>query len=458
MNIVIVGAGEVGRAVASTLSEEGHDIWVIEQDEERAQEAEEELDVRVVRGNGARPQVLGEAGVKEGGDVDLLVACTDRDEANVLSCWIARRAGVGRVISRARSLEFTDGPTWGKDLGIDMIVSPERSVAREILELLSVSSATRTAELLDGRAGIYGLRVAPGSPLVGMALKDIRAAHEELVAVVVYVERAGGEGVVPDGDTALAEGDLCYVVTYKRSIGAMEELFQLERTKPLKRVFVVGGGKLGFQVARRLQSEHGPVKVRLIDHDAQQCAKLAEELGSALVLNADGADRELLEEEGIAAADGYVCATESDEVNLIYAALARSMGARKSIAVVRHGRYRDMGRIMPVDAIVDPNQALASVILRAIRYPGHATALSIIEEIDAEMIEVVLPQGHPVAGRPLADLGLPKGVLVALMGRGDDVLIPTGATRMKAGDKVILFASTPLMRETIDLFGVEGAR
>ncbi|MDR1376758.1 MAG: NAD-binding protein, partial [Synergistaceae bacterium] len=150
MKIVIVGAGEVGFSIAATLSSEGHDVNVVEQDEARAAKAEEELNARVVRGNGARPQVLYEAGVRKGCDVDFLVACTDRDEANILSCWIAKHVGVKRVVARARGLEFTDSMTWAEDLGIDMMISPERSVAREILELLSVSTAVHTAELLGG--------------------------------------------------------------------------------------------------------------------------------------------------------------------------------------------------------------------------------------------------------------------------------------------------------------------
>ncbi|MBQ9528394.1 MAG: Trk system potassium transporter TrkA [Fretibacterium sp.] len=461
MNVVIVGAGEVGCDIAATLSEEGHNVYVVEQDEEKAKIAEE-LDVSVIRGNGARPQVLHEAGVTDNGDVDLLLACTDRDEVNMLSCWIAHRAGVEHVISRVRSLEFTDSPTWGKRLGIDLMVSPERSVAREILELLAVSSASRTAELLDGRAALYALRVAENSPLAGMALKDIRVLYKDLVAVFVYVEREGSdENAVPDGDTVLQTGDLCYVVTYKEAAWLLEELFQLRKSRPLRRVFVVGGGKLGFQVTQRIQREYGHVQIRLIDHDAGRCARLAEELGGALVLNGDGADPDLLREEGIDEADGYVCATESDEVNLIYAALAKSMGVKKSIAVVRRKQYEALPEIMPVDAVVNPNKALASVILGMIRYPGHARALSVIEKTGVEMLEVIVPEGNKLLGRPLAELGLPKGVLVALMGHGNRVLVPTGATQLQAGDCLILFATTALMREAAELFSennVDGER
>ena len=170
------------------------------------------------------------------------------------------------------------------------------------------------------------------------------------------------------------------------------------------------------------------------------------------MVNGDGADKNLLSEEGISDADGFVCATESDEVNLVYAAIAKSMGARKSIAVVRRRQYQEMTDLMPVDAVVDPNEALASVILSTIRYPGHTRALSVIEKINAEMVEIVLPRNHPLEGKPLFELKLPKGVLLALIGRRKSIFVPTGATTLEAGDRIILFASTELMPETVALF------
>ena len=455
MNIVIVGAGEVGRSIANTLAGEQHDVYLVEQDEDKAREADEELDVRVIRGNGARPQVLSEAGISEetGREVDLLLACTDRDEVNMLSCWIAHRAGVKRVISRVRNLEFTDSPTWGKKLGIDIMISPERSLAREILELLAVTSASKTAELLDGRAAIYAFKASDDSPLVGKSLKDIRIENKSLAAVFVYVEREEGEDIVPDGDTVINAGDLCYVVTYKEAVWLLEKLFQLQTSRELRKVFIVGGGKVGFQTAMRIRSEYPHAEIRLIDSDAEKCAKLSKEFGGdVIVMNGDGADKNLLSEEGISDADGFVCATESDEVNLVYAAIAKSMGARKSIAVVRRRQYQEMTDLMPVDAVVDPNEALASVILSTIRYPGHTRALSVIEKINAEMVEIVLPKDHQLEGKPLFELKLPKGVLLALIGRRKSIFVPTGATTLEAGDRIILFASTELMPETVALF------
>ena len=458
-NIVIVGAGEVGRSVAKRLSSDGHNIYIVEKDEARAASAGEELDVEVIRGNGARPQVLALADIVPGGDVDVFIACTDRDEVNMLSCWIARNAGVPQVISRTRSLEFTDSPEWGKKLGIDAMISPERSIAREILGLFEVLGATHTAELLDRQAALYTLKISEDSPLNGMALKDIRQKFPKLVAVLVYVEHEDGVSGVPNGFTVLKAGDVCYAVTYRKSVELMQELFQPGTAGKAKhdagKIFIVGGGKLGTQIALMLKRDYGNVSLRIIDNDRDRCKRLSEEFGDALVINTDGADSRTLDEEGIDGADAYVCATDSDEVNMIYCALAKKMGAKKTIAVVKRKDYQSLIGSVPVDAIVDPNASLANVILKYVRYKNHALAYSMMENIGAEMLEVVLSEDVPLCGKTLAQIKLKKGAVVALIGRKNEILVPDGSTYLLAGDHVILFALTDMMPETAKLFGAE---
>ena len=462
MKIVIVGAGEIGRTVAKKLSSDPnnkHDIYLIENNEALAKSADEELDVKVITGNGARPQVLAQAGVIQGGGVDLLIACTNRDEVNMLSCWIALNAGVKQVISRTRSLEFTDSPYWGNKLGIKVMISPERSIAREVLGLLEVSSATHTAELLDGRAALYTLKISENSKLVDKALKDLRTIYPDLMAVFVYVEHENGEAGVPNGFTTLKANDVCYVVTYRKSADILQEVFQPDKDndkkRSLRKLFIVGGGKLGTQIAKLVRREFGNVEMRIIEKDSEKCKRLSEEFNETLILNCDGADRNTLNEEGIESADGYICATESDEVNLICSVIAKEMGAGKTIAIVRRKDYQDLTKSIPVDAIVDPNEAMSNLLLRVIRYPEHTRAFSMIEKINAEMLEVVIQADNELTGRTLADIKLQKGVIVALLGRGDDVLVPTGATKILAGDHVILFALTSLMPEAARLFGAE---
>ena len=453
MRIVIVGAGEVGYSVARNLSADGHDIVIVEEDEERAAQAEETLDVMVVNGNGARPSVLAKAGITgKKSDVMMLIACTNRDEVNLMACWIAKRCGVPHVIARAVGLEFTDNESWANDLGIDMLVSPERSVAKDIEELLEVRAALHTTEIAGGRAGIYLFRVAQDSPLCGLPLYEIRKRNPKMIMLVVWV-KSGEDSFVPKASYALQPGDLCYTMCYRSQILEIERLFQPAKSKRLKRVFIIGAGKIGHQTAERLLAHIRGIDLRIVDEDRAKCEKFAGELPRAMILCGNGADAEFLKSEGITDADGCVAATEHDETNLMLAVLAKTLGVSKSIAVVRNHNYLGMTNHIPVDAIVNRNQTLADVITRSVRYPGTSNVLTVLEEISAEAVETTVASGSAADGKKLMELTMPEGSLIGLLDRGGEMLIPTGQTELRGGDKIIIFGTAASMEAALAIFG-----
>ena len=453
MRIVIVGAGEVGYSVARNLSADGHDIVIVEEDEERAAQAEETLDVMVVNGNGARPSVLAKAGITgKKSDVMMLIACTNRDEVNLMACWIAKRSGVPHVIARAVGLEFTDNESWANDLGIDMLVSPERSVAKDIEELLEVRAALHTTEIAGGRAGIYLFRVAQDSPLCGLPLYEIRKRNPKMIMLVVWV-KSGEDSFVPKASYALQPGDLCYTMCYRSQILEIERLFQPAKSKRLKRVFIIGAGKIGHQTAERLLAHIRGIDLRIVDEDRAKCEKFAGELPHAMILCGNGADAEFLKSEGITDADGCVAATEHDETNLMLAVLAKTLGVSKSIAVVRNHNYLGMTNHIPVDAIVNRNQTLADVITRSVRYPGTSNVLTVLEEISAEAVETTVASGSTADGKKLMELTMPEGSLIGLLDRGGEMLIPTGQTELRGGDKIIIFGTAASMEAALAIFG-----
>ncbi len=453
MRIVIVGAGEVGYSVARNLSADGHDIVIVEEDEERAAQAEETLDVMVVSGNGARPSVLAKAGITgKKSDVMMLIACTNRDEVNLMACWIAKRSGVPHVIARAVGLEFTDNESWANDLGIDMLVSPERSVAKDIEELLEVRAALHTTEIAGGRAGIYLFRVAQDSPLCGLPLYEIRKRNPKMIMLVVWV-KSGEDSFVPKASYALQPGDLCYTMCYRSQILEIERLFQPAKSKRLKRVFIIGAGKIGHQTAERLLAHIRGIDLRIVDEDRAKCEKFAGELPRAMILCGNGADAEFLKSEGITDADGCVAATEHDETNLMLAVLAKTLGVSKSIAVVRNHNYLGMTNHIPVDAIVNRNQTLADVITRSVRYPGTSNVLTVLEEISAEAVETTVASGSTADGKKLMELTMPEGSLIGLLDRGGEMLIPTGQTELRGGDKIIIFGTAASMEAALAIFG-----
>ncbi len=460
-NIVIVGAGEVGRSIARTLStspSDEYNVYIVEQDAGKAARIKDELDAEIICGNGARPNVLAKAGVIAGGNIDTLIACTDRDEVNMLSCWIAKSAGVRKVISRTRSLEFTDRSDWGRKLGINAMISPERSISREITSLIRVKGAVKAAELLGGRGMMYSMRLGSKSPLIGMTLKDMRLKFPDLPAVFVYVEHEDGLSGVPDGSTVLRENDICYAVTYSTGTERLQELLQPGTVADVskgRKVFIVGGGKLGTQIALMIKREFGNVGLRILDKDVVRCGRLSEEFGEALVLNADGADKRVLTEEGIEGCSAYICATNSDELNMIYCVMAKELGAEKTIAVVKRSDYQSIAGTMGISSAVNTNTSLANVMLQYLLYEDHALAYMMVDKIKAEMLEVKLPPEADVTGRTLADIRLGKGAVVALIGRGEEVLLPAGNTMLRENDHVILFALSEMMPRTAKLFGAE---
>ncbi|MGI6075535.1 MAG: Trk system potassium transporter TrkA [Pyramidobacter sp.] len=455
MKIVIVGAGNVGSALARTLSQEGKDVVVIDRSPEAAVKIGNELDVSTICGNGSRPLVLEKAGVKKGGDVDVLVGCTDRDDTNLMACWLAKHAGVGRVLARVRDLGFTDTPDWAEDLGIDVMVSPERSLSREIASLLTFNAAVHSSELFNGRAGSFAFRVEENSPICGVSLRELGARYPDLGAIIVYVER-GDDGFVPSGDWTAAAGDLCFVVTLHERVQYIQKLFNVEHQKRLSRVIIVGGGRLGTNLAHRLSSNVPKVDTILVEKDREKCARLARQFPDVKVINGDGMDKALMAGLGVAKANGVVAATANDELNVVMAALVNVREKVKTIAVVRKEIYEDLEGHLPVDVLINPNLTLVSTFLRYIRYPQLGGMLSLIDRIGAEVFEVTLQSGHSVVDRRIMDLKLPKGILIAVIKRGSRYLVPGGAEVLHAGDAISVFAMSGQMAEAMRIFKVDG--
>lgn len=455
MNIVIVGAGDVGFSVAKSLSADGHDITLVDSDPERGVKAANELDVMFVNGNGARPNVLAKAGVADGCDVDLLIACTNRDEVNIMACWSAKRAGVKRLISRAVGSEFADSELWSSGFGIDKVISPERTVSRELVGLLESKGAVVSSEI-DDKAGVFAFRVEDGSPVSGKDLMHIRAERPELITIIVYIQR-GDAGFIPKAADTLEPGDIAYSFCYIAQIGEIAQMYQKQKRRKLRSVMIIGAGKVGLQTARLLLKRRPGIQIKIIDRDKKKCDQLVDEMPQAMILWGDGGDPDLLESENIASCDGFVASTDDDERNIVYASLAKALGARKSIPVIRRRSYSRLISHLPIDAIVNRNDTLSSVIISSVRNPIHANTLMIFESIGAEAIEVIIPEDSPAVGVALKDLSLPTGALVGLARRSgtNELFIPTGMSSFNAGDKAIIFSARDSVEEVLDTLGAK---
>jgi trk system potassium uptake protein TrkA len=339
------------------------------------------------------------------------------------------------------------------------MVSPERSVAREVEDLLETQGAIHSTEI-DAKAGLYAFRVDEESPACGLTLLELRKQNPKLVTIIAYVKRED-RGFIPRAGDVLEADDICYSFCYLDQIHEISDLYQPHRGKKLRSVVIIGAGKVGFQTAQLLLKRVRGVDIRIIDRDREKCRRVAVELPKVTVLWGDGADEELLRQEGVPAAGGFVSATESDEVNLILALLAKSLGTKKSIAVIRRKNYLKLLDDLPIDAIVNRNEALSSVIISAVRFPGSASTLAMMDQIGAETIQVTIPEDSPATGVELKDLPLPAGALIGLVRRQEkrrsDIFIPTGTSSLKPGDRVILFVTQDVTEEALSTLGVDTA-
>ena len=441
MRILIVGAGAVGYHLAERLSEEGEDVVVIDKDPERTRVVSDNLDVLPVTGNGASLPVLQEAGVTE---ADLLLAVTSQDEVNLVACLVASQLGAGFRVARLSSTDYygEDGVLSQEQLGIDLLISPERECAWEIFQLLNSEAATDLVRFAEGRLQLVGLRVREGAPVAGLNLVELDRKLEDRSWVTVAIVR-DGETEIPRGSSRIEPGDHIYVLSRAEDLPAVPPLAGYERFN-LERVMIAGGNREAVYLARHLD-EHD-VDCTILDVDRHRCQELAEELPGALVLHGDATDQELLEMEGVAGIDGFVSLTGQDETNLLTGLLAKTVGARKVISLMHRVDYLPLMDRVGVDAAVSPRMSTVNAILRYVRR-GEVHTVATLKGADAEAMEVEVSESAPIAGKPLAEADLPERGLVGAIVRGNEVITPRGQDRVHPGDRVILFAAPERISE-----------
>ena len=446
MRVLVVGAGEVGFHLAKRLSEESQDVVLIESDPERAEFAQQHLDVLTLQGNGASLSVLKQAGIDS---CSMMLAVTSRDEVNLIACLAAKRSGVRYTTARISNPDYYEtGSVLSREhMGIDLMINPERECAWETFQILQSAAATDVAQFADGRVQLLGLQVKEGAKVAGKSLAQLAremSDHHYITAAIVR----DGITTIPDGDSVIQEGDHLYMLAPTSEVRDIPPLAGYEAYH-LKRVMIAGGSAEGEYLARILE-DHG-VEVTILDHDRRRCLELAEALPRALVLHADATDLELLEMEGVAGIDGYVSATGNDETNLLSSLLAKTVGARKVVSLVHKFEYLPLVPRVGVDASVSPRMAAVNAILRYVRR-GRVMAVASLAGIDAEAIEFRVEGDSAVAGRRLRDLHLPANAVVGTLVRGEEVIVPRGDDEILAGDEVIIFAMPDAIPEIEALF------
>jgi trk system potassium uptake protein len=442
MRTVIIGAGEVGFNTARMLSQEGHDVVLVEQDEALVERASEQLDALVIQGNGASPKLLKEAGIQRS---DLLIAASSSDEVNIIACLAAKSQGVPRTAARIHNPDYYDtrDPFARDMLGIDFVIHTEQMAAEEIKEALLVPGAINVESFAEDSIEVAEVILNEGSPAVGRALRDVRLPKGSLMVGVVR----HGEALVPRGGTVLERRDHVLLISGGRHISEAVKAVSTD-TAPVKEVTIYGGGRIGLKLALALEGVG--ISVRVIERDEARARYVASQLRKGFVLHDEGISRDFLLQERVDRTDAFVAVTGDDRANLLAAMYARQLGARMTIAGISRGEFAPLADALGVDLTISPRMLAAEAILRFVR-KGEVIDVALLES-GAEMIELRVPESCRVAGRALSEVGFPEGAIVGALLRDGDVVIPTGKEVLRPGDDAVVFTVEDAIDEVERLF------
>ena len=451
MNIVIVGAGEVGHHLADILSREEHRVSIVERDPAKAQRLLESLDVQVVAGDGTRADVLTQCGTSK---ADLFIAVSSDDLTNMLACVLARNLGAKRRILRLKDPSPLAGYRYfyKRSLGFDLVFSTEDLAAEEILNTVGEQNALEVETFADGRVHLRRLRIQHESELTVGPLSGVNLPPGVLVGGVLRRDRF----FVPDGADQLHIDDQAYL------IGTSEDLDKFERqigapARGRRSVVVMGAGGIGREVARKL-ARREDVSLRVIERNAERARLLAEVIPSdVLVLVGDATDLDLLLEERIGEANIFVATSDEDERNMVACQLARSLGVERTIALVNKGAYRQIYDLLGIDRAISPRILCANRIMRFVRSSSVA-AVAVIGEGRAEVLEIEARFPDRRGRERVKNLGMPRGSLVGAVVRPEEVVIPGPSTVIEDGDHVILFTQPDTLEQVESIFRGEKGR
>ena len=450
MNIVIVGIGKVGSTVTEYLSQEGHDVVVVDKNPEVIERAVTTYDVLGICGNGVAPEVLKEADVAR---ADLIISLTSSDEFNILCCIIAKKNGARHAIARVRNPDYFHQMLFlRKELGLSMAINPEFEAANAVSRMLRFPSATKLELFAKGRMEMAEITLPLDTPLAGIPLHELPGRFK--AQVLVCAVRRGEEVFIPDGNFVLRGGDHINVSAAHEDLSAFFKKLGVYQ-EGVHSVLLVGGGRIAFYLASQLLKMG--MRVKIIEQDEDTCELLSEMLPKADILHGDGTDQELLIEEGLAATDACVALTGIDEENIIVSMFASANKVKKVITKVNRSNLFTLMRSVGIESVVSPRAVTGDMILRyvrAMRNAGGSSVQNLYKLLDGKMeaLEFVVGENAPFAGKTLQALQFKRGILVAGIIRGQQLIHPQGSDVMLPGDLVVIISATVGLRDLKDIF------
>lgn len=431
MNIIIVGAGKVGYVLAQMLSNEDHNVTVVDRNPARIETVEERLDVNSVLGNCASTAILTKAGIK---DADMLIAVTERDELNIVACFIAKSYGVTTTIARVRSPEFLDfdKETSKKSLGIDLIINPEKIAADQICKMLDYPDAINVDYYNNGKVLLIEFKMNQITALVGKKLKDIRTDYHYLIVGIIRK----GEMIIPDGNEIICNEDRIFLFTTREYMEEVERDFGQARRKA-KNVIIVGGETISYYLASELERRR--IHIKIFEEDIEKCKALADTLDDSLIIHGNASDIQLLKDENVEDADAFIAVSDEDNFNILSAVIAKELGATRTVIQLKMSDYMTISDSVGIDQSFSPRILAAGSILRYVRN-SNVLSLNLIGDTDAHAMEIQAPEHSDILNKPLMKLDFPQNAILGTIVRGEQVIIPKGNDVILPGDDLIVIA------------------
>jgi trk system potassium uptake protein TrkA len=453
MKIIICGAGRVGFGIAERLSQEDNDVSVIDTSASLIHAIRDTLDVRGYVGHGAHPDVLEQAGAAE---ADMIIAVTLFDEINMVACQVAHSLfNVPTKIARIRAQNYMAShyaDLFAREhMPIDVIISPEVEVGKMVLRRIALPGATDAVRFANDAVAMVAIECLEDCPVVNTPLEQLTELFPDLTATVVGVAR-NDKLFVPHSTDQLNTGDLAYVICDRDHVRRTLGLFGHEEPDAV-RIVIAGGGNIGYYVANAIEERQPSIKIKIIEHDRARAVAIADRLRRAVVLNGSSLDQQILIEADIKDADLMVALTNDDQVNILSSVMAKRLGCQSNLALINNPNYQDFTKTIGIDAHIDPRSVTISRILQHVRR-GRIRAVYSVEQGRAEIIEAEAMDTSPLVGKPLRELDLPPGVRVGAIYRDKQVLQPDGSTKIKARDRVVMFAMAGNVRNVEQMFRV----
>ena len=459
MKIIICGAGKVGTSIARHLVDQGSDVTVIDSSHKLIDDLREKVDLKTVIGSASNPSVLKSAGAEES---DMIIAVTLQDEINMVACQMAHTFfKIPRKIARLRTEDFLN-PIWrdlynADNMPIDLIISPELEVARSIERQLKAPGAYDVVPFLNDEIELLSLVINEKCPLVDTSLVNIHELFQENVdteknlrASILGISR-NEQLFIPRKQDTLNQGDHVYIMVDKNHVKRTMSAFGHDE-KPIKKIIIIGGGNIGFNLAKDLEKYQSDISVSIVENSEDRSKYIADQLSNTLVLNGDGLDQDLLDEANIKDADLLLALTNDDETNIIISAVARKNKC-ESIIIVNNSEYNKLKDVLGISKVVDPRKITVSKILKHI-HKGKIESVFAIDNNQAEIIHAQVLKSSKLINKNIEDADFPNGLRVGLIKKEDKIIIPEKDTKIEIHDEILFLCMRDDIKKAEELFQV----